>query len=111
MSDSISKAVQYLSERDIGFHVTHPNPGGLATIAISPAEVVQYASDPVAYLARHYKVSREDYLGWHQSEYKVQCSAITSKGVRCKATAAGLSAVYSPQEWVNGQGSCCPIHC
>ena len=71
MSDSISKAVQYLSERDIGFHVTHPNPGGLATIAISPAEVVQYAADPVAYLARHYKVSREDYLGWHQSEYKV----------------------------------------
>lgn len=110
MMDSVAAVVQFLSERDVSFRITHPNPGGATTLALDKDEIVRYATDPVGFLAKYYGVTREEYLGWHQAGYNVQCGGTTTKGHRCKATAVGLTMIYSPKKWVESQGAYCAVH-
>lgn len=110
MADSVSAVVQYLTERDVGFYITHPNPAGATSLPLSPRETVEYAADPVGFLAKHYQVTREEYLGWHEANYNVQCAGTTAKGRRCKAAAVGLTRLYSPKVWAENQGAYCAVH-
>ena len=110
MTDPVAAVVHYLAERDVGFYVSHPNPGGTATLELDSDQIVRYAADPVGFLAEHYDVTRDQYLGWHQAAYNVQCSGTTRKGHRCKAAAVGLTLLYSPKEWAENQGAFCALH-
>lgn len=110
MMKSIAEVIQHLAEQDVGFYITHPNPGGNTTLTLNKDEIVLYAADPVGFLAQHYCVTRDEYLGWHQAGYNVQCGGTTAKGHRCKATAVGLTQLYSPKQWAGSQGSYCVLH-
>lgn len=110
MSDQIASAIKELAEKDVGFYVTHAAPGGQRTVPLGAQEVIAYAADPVGFLAKHYGVSKSDYLGWHQDEYRVYCSGFTQKGARCKATVPGLSTVETPREWADNRGGRCALH-
>lgn len=110
MTDSVAAVVQLLAERGVGFHITHPNPGGSTTVALDKDEIIRYAADPVGFLGQHYDVTRDEYLGWHQAGYNVQCGGTTARGHRCKATAVGLTMIYSPKKWVESQGAYCAVH-
>lgn len=110
MSDHLANAIKELAEKDVGFYVSHAAPGGQRTVPLRAQEVIAYAADPVGFLAKHYGVSKSDYLGWHQAEYRVFCSGFTKTGARCKATVTGLSYVQTPKEWAENQMSYCAIH-
>lgn len=110
MTNQLVSLVDELAEKQVGFYATHDHPSGRATVALSPRQVVRYAADPVGYLAEHYRVSREDYLGWHRSGYKVICSGITKSGKPCKAVVTGLAMVDSPAAWASGRGGRCTAH-
>ncbi|WP_139093443.1 hypothetical protein [Delftia sp. JD2] len=110
MTNQLVDVVKELAEKQVGFYATHDDPHGQATVPLSSQEVIRYVADPVGYLAEHYRVSREDYLAWHRSGYKVVCAGFTKSGKPCKAIVTGLSMVGSPEVWVKGRGSRCAIH-
>lgn len=110
MSTNLTTAIKQLAEKDVGFYVTHAVPGGQRTVPLSTEEVIAYAEDPVGFLAKRYGVSKADYLGWHEAEYRVYCSGFTKSGKRCKATVPGLSYVDSPSLWAESQSGRCALH-
>ncbi len=110
MKESVEAVVKHLAERAVGFYITHPNPGGATSLPLSPGEIIEYAADPVGFLAKHYQVTRAEYLGWHEANYNVQCAGTTAKGHRCKASALGLTGLYSPKVWAENQGAYCSVH-
>ncbi|WP_176042808.1 hypothetical protein [Burkholderia stabilis] len=110
MTNQLADVVKELAEKQVGFYATHDHPHGQATVPLSSQEVIRYAVDPVGYLAEHYRVSREDYLAWHRSGYKVICSGFTKTGKPCKGIVRDLSMVTSPALWVQGQGGRCTTH-
>jgi len=110
MTNHLADVVNDLAAKQVGFYATHDGPSGQVTVYLTPQELIKYAADPVGYLAGHYRVSREDYLAWHRSGYKVICSGFTKAGKPCKATVPGLSLVSSPAAWVQGKGGRCTTH-
>lgn len=110
VTKNLIEVVNDLAAKQVGFYVTHDNPSGQATIPLTSSELIRYAGDPVGYLSEHYGVSREDYLGWHRSGYKVICAGFTKSGKPCKATVPGLSLVHHPAAWVQGRGGRCSVH-
>jgi hypothetical protein len=110
MSSDLTSTIKELAEKDVGFYVTHAAPGGQRTVPLSTQEVIAYVEDPVGFLAKRYGVSKADYLGWHQSDYRVQCSGFTKQGARCKASVPGLTFVDSPKEWADNQTGRCALH-
>jgi hypothetical protein len=105
-----AEVIKDLASKDVGFYASHDIPGGQATVHLTAQQVLEYAADPVSYLAAHYGVSRGDYLEWHQSGYRVVCCGFTKAGKPCKATVPGLSIVGDPKTWVQGQGGRCTAH-
>lgn len=110
MVEHLEEAVKDLVAKQVGFYVFHDNASGQTTLHLTSTDLIRYSADPVGYLSEHYGVSREDYLGWHRSGYKVICSGLTKSGKPCKATVPGLSIVHSPAEWVQGRGGRCTVH-
>lgn len=102
--------VRKLAEMDVGFYARHDTPSGQSSVHLSADDLIAYASDPVAFLARHYDVSRADYLGWHESGYRVICAGKTVKGKSCKAAVSGLTLVEHPGVWAKHQGEYCSVH-
>ena len=105
----LKNLIKTLSENDIGFYCSHPAPGGSRTLHLSPEQLLSYMQDPVAYLAQIYGVTRQQYLGWNQSDYSVKCAGKTSAGKSCKNTVPNGS-FTEPKEWVSLQGSYCHVH-
>lgn len=110
MTNQLVDVVNELAEKQVGFYATHDNPHGQMSVPLSSEEVIRYAADPVGYLAEHYRVSRDDYLAWHRSGYKVVCSGFTKSGKPCKAIVPGLSMVTSPAVWARSRGGHCTTH-
>jgi len=105
----ISQIVEELTQLDVGFYCTHPTYGGQATISLSPQNLLLYVQDPVSYLASYYKISKADYLAWHQSGYSVLCAGKTRAGKPCKNVVESGSGV-EPRRWLELQGSFCHVH-
>lgn len=102
--------IEELAQKQVGFYVWHDAPGGQRTIVLKAVEVAEYASDPVGFLAKHYGVPKDVYVGWQQNEYKVLCAGTTQKGGQCRNTVPGLSDTKTPKEWWEGQGGYCSVH-
>ena len=105
----IAQIVGELAQLDVGFYCTHQNQWGQATVPLSTQELLQYAQDPVGYLAAYYKVSRDQYLAWHRSNYTVLCAGKTRAKRPCKNIVEGGNGV-TPRQWVDLQGSYCHVH-
>ncbi|WP_346798086.1 hypothetical protein R5M92_04200 [Halomonas sp. Bachu 37] len=76
-----------------------------------PAEdVPRYCADPAGYLAKHYRITRAEYLAWHDTGYNVQCATIRENGKRCRNIVDNGHAVGSPNDWAYLQGSICHVH-
>jgi len=109
MSDT-EAVIRHLAQQEVGFYAKHDTPGGQRTVHLDVEDVMVYAADPAAFLARYYGVSKADYLGWHRSEYRVICAGKTVKGKPCKASVSGMTLVESPAAWARHQGEYCSIH-
>jgi hypothetical protein len=106
---NISQILGALVQLDVGFYCTHPSYGGRSTIPLPPEHLLLYAQDPVGYLASYYRISKAQYLAWHQSSYSVRCAGKTRAGRPCKNVVEGGSGV-EPRRWVELQGSYCHVH-
>lgn len=107
--NDLKQFIKTLTERDVGFYCSHPDYGGNRTVHLTPEQLLDYVKDPVAYLAKLYGVSSQEYIEWHQSEYSVRCSAKTTAGKQCKHNVEGGNRV-EPKAWVQMQGGYCSIH-
>lgn len=99
-----------LAEKGVSFQVSHASPYGSKSIGLPAEEVIAYSRDPVEYIAKHYGVSRSQYLKWHQSSYCVFCADTTIQGNSCRNIISGGSAIDSPKKWVALQGGYCYVH-
>jgi hypothetical protein len=84
-------------------------PFGEWRVSLRPEEVLLYADDPAEFLAKHYGVSKAEYIGWHKSGFCARCSALTAAGKPCKNVVLDGSFV-SPKEWVELLGGYCHVH-
>lgn len=89
--------------------VTHPGPGGTCTIPLSVEDVEAFRADGAAVIARHYGVTRAQYLAWCEEQFSVQCVANTKVGKRCRNVVLGGTSVM-PGEWVRLHGGYCASH-
>ena len=105
----IEKFIKTLTENSVGFYCTHTTFDGECTIHLAPAQIVTYLKDPPSYLAHHYGITREQYIGWHQSNYSVRCAGKTAKGKPCQNIVEN-GHFTNPKEWVALQGSYCHVH-
>lgn len=106
----IEVVVRKLVELNVRFSTSHATESGGCEVSMSGEDVIAYAADPDAFLAKHYGVSKDDYLGWHASNYRVICAGKTAKGQPCKGTVKGLSLVSAPRVWAKYQGAFCQLH-
>ena len=98
-----------LEELGVEFCISIPSQWGQETHVAKPEELLSLIKDPVALYAKHYGVSKEEYLAWANEDFSVHCSGKTSKGKRCKNIVPGGSNV-SPSRWVELQGEYCTVH-
>ena len=101
--------VRRLSALGVTFHVSHPAPGGSRTLELPADDLMSFERDPIAYFAQRHRVTREQYIDWHASQYSVQCAAISKGGRRCKHIVKG-GRDLDIDRWVELQGRYCEIH-
>jgi len=101
--------IKRLSALGVTFQVSHPAPGGSRTLDIPADDLELFERDPIAYFARRHRVTKEQYLDWHATEYSVRCSSTTKCGQRCKHIVKGGSDL-DIERWVELQGRDCEIH-
>lgn len=106
----LESAVATLADLQVGFYVRHDCHGGQRTVHLDAHRVVAYASNPIAYLAAHYGVTPQEYIGWHVSGYAVRCAAKTKRGRPCRGTVPGLTCIADPKVWADNQGGYCARH-
>ena len=105
----MQQAIAKLAQSGVGFYVSHPDHSGAQTVHLEANRLEAYIADPVAFFAKHYGITKEEYLDWHRSEYRVQCAGKTSAGKRCKNTVPDGTSV-NPKPWVKMQGGYCTLH-
>lgn len=106
---SLQTELEYLAELGVSYHLSVPSPWGADTFEVHPSDLVLLRSDRDSVCARHYKVSKEDYIAWRDSHFSVQCAGRTTRGTRCKNPVSGGLNV-SAERWVQLQGEYCVIH-
>lgn len=106
---TVEELIEELTQLDVHFHCQHAAPHGGADVFLSPKDLLAYRQDPTGFLARHYGVSKQNYLGWHQSNYSVTCAGHTQAGKACRNIVEGGNAV-GPKDWANLQGNYCHLH-
>jgi hypothetical protein len=101
--------LQFLATLNIGFYATVPHFAGATSVFLTPAQLIEYATNPDLYVAKTWGVSLEDYLAWRDEGFGVRCAALTSKKRRCRNYVTGGSSV-EPNRWVEMQGHYCDRH-
>ena len=101
--------IKRVSALGVRFHVSHPAPGGSRTLEIPADDLELFERDPVAYFAKRHRVTKEQYIDWHATEYSVRCSSTTKHGRRCKHIVKGGFDV-DIERWMELQGQYCEIH-
>jgi hypothetical protein len=109
LSADVQAFIKRLEMLGVTFHVSHPAPGGSRTLEIPADDLALFERDPIEYFAKRHRVTKEQYIAWHATEYSVQCSGTNKRGQRCKhIVKGGLS--LDIERWVELQGSYCEIH-
>jgi len=84
-------------------------PGGSATISLEPDDVFAFVQDRDAFAAKHFGVTRQQYLDWVETDGAPRCGATTKKGTRCQNSVRG-GIQRTIEEWVHLDGGYCPVH-
>lgn len=84
-------------------------PGGSATISLEPDDVPAFIEDRDSFAARHFGVSRQQYLDWVATDGAPRCGATTKKGTRCQNSVSG-GIQRTIEEWVKLDGGYCAVH-
>lgn len=71
--------------------------------------MLEFLEDPAAIYARHFGVSKLEYLAWVADDHSVRCAGKTVRGLACKSIVRG-GANVEPQVWLAMQGACCNVH-
>ena len=108
-SADVDAFIRRLSAIGVTFHVSHAAPGGSRTLEIPADDLALFERDPVSYFAKRHRVTKEQYIEWHATDYSVQCSSKNKRGQRCKHIVKGGSNL-DIERWVELQGSYCEIH-
>ena len=101
--------IKRLGALGVTFHVSHAAPGGSRTLEIPADDLALFERDPIAYFAKRHRVTKEQYIEWHATDYSVQCSSRNKRGRRCKHIVKG-GFNLDIERWVELQGSYCEIH-
>lgn len=104
-----AKTVTELANAGIKFVVSVRVPGGGETVAVPSSSVAQYVDDPQGFAAKHFGVTKEQYLLWVEMDGLPQCGATTKNGARCKNGVSGGSQ-RSIAEWLHLDGDYCAVH-
>ncbi len=104
-----AKTVTEIANAGIAFVATVRIPGGGETVVVPSNSVVEYVADPQGFAARHFGVSKEQYLLWVEMDGMPQCGATTKNGPRCKNGVSGGSQ-RSIEEWLRLDGGYCAVH-
>jgi len=93
----------------ISFIANARTPWGGQDIVLGTDDVAEFVADQASVAARHFELTKVEYLEWLASDGTVQCSATTVAGSRCKNPVSG-SFDASPQEWKQRHGQYCAVH-
>lgn len=105
----MEQTIRELDRLGVTFAVTHEGPSGTESVGVTAEQLAAYVRDPQAWLARHYGVSRIEWMDWQRDRYHVYCSGFTSTGRPCRNTVAGGTGVGA-KRWAELQGSKCSVH-
>ena len=108
-STGVDEFIKRLGALGVTFHLSHAAPGGTRTLEVPADDLALFERDPIAYFAKRHRVTKEQYIEWHATDYSVQCSSTNKRGQRCKHMVKGGSNL-DIERWVELQGSCCEIH-
>ena len=98
-----------LEQLGVEFCLSVPSPGGSDTYIAKPEELLNLLEDPTTVYAKHYGVTKSEYLAWTNENFSVRCSGTTKKGTQFKNIVPGGCNV-TPDQWIKLQGEYCNIH-
>ncbi len=98
-----------LKNANIRLYAEVPHPCGSETVLLTYSDVEKFIDDPEGFVAAQKGVSRDDYLGWLESQGTPRCGALTKKGTRCKNWVSGGMQMRIG-EWMNSNGGYCAVH-
>ena len=108
-TEELTHVLRYLHTLDITLIVHHDGPSGPWSVTLRQQDWLPYIADPAGFVAKHYGVSKHEYLQWHQEGYCVRCAGTTKAGKRCKKIVEGGTNV-TPAEWAQRTGAMCAAH-
>ncbi|AVA33430.1 hypothetical protein [Cupriavidus metallidurans] len=115
--DDLIEALTYLREAGVNLVAWPDGPIDDLSLPLdlSPAEAVEYVTDPAGVVARRCGVSVNDLIAWREADGKYRCHAITCKGKRCRHVVAGeywYAFERDPAKWASFErlGRCCLMH-
>lgn len=97
-------------DKGMAFLASHKSPAGETSAPVPAKMVPLYCNNPDTFWAMHYGVTEREFRQWIDDGFMVRCSANNANGRQCRNAARGGHLVYSPNQWVELQGSYCPVH-
>ena len=85
------------------------SPGGSTTIGLEPDDVPAFIQDRDTFAAKHFGVTRQQYLDWVATDGAPRCGAVTKRGTRCQNSVRG-GIQRTIEEWAKLDGEYCPVH-
>jgi len=92
-----------------GTLVGFPAQGGGRECELNAAQLAEFIADPEAYAANYFGLTRAQFREWLESEGRMQCSALTTLGRRCRNFVSGRMQLDS-DAWRRLEGEYCVIH-
>jgi len=107
-TDELRKAIAFLEQHDIQFSIYD---GFGATFGSDEDDIVELVTDGVNFWARHFEVSREQFVQWRAwmdriNEQGEQCEKRKGNGQRCKQPVKPVC----PREFKAGFSEFCGQH-
>jgi len=101
---SPNELVEKLKETEVVYVAYHP---GVGHLSMTSNEILQYAENPMAYVADKARVSEEVYREWLEHFEDPVCKHVDAAGDQCLAT---IKACESPTDFQHGITDCCDLH-
>ncbi len=104
-NDVRSQFVDY----DIHGVLEAPVPGGRQPLDFSLDDLDKVSSDPIGFAAKHFSMSRDEYIRWIEQDGASQCVGVTQQGKRCKKRS---EIQLNAEEWLELErtGFRCHVH-